>query len=130
MVDVDNYKEINDIFGHQRGDVVLRDIAGHLEKAIHGYDLAGRYGGDEFILALPNTSPVTGLLIANRIRERIERARIMGLTRKVTISIGLSHYPTDSRLLEELIQKAGHCLLEAKKMGKNTVVTTRATPCN
>ena len=127
MIDVDNYKEINDIFGHQRGDTVLRDIAAILGKAIRGYDLAGRYGGDEFILALPNTTPASGRLIANRIRDRIEKAQIMGLIRKITVSIGLSHYPTDSSLLEELIQKADQCLLQAKKMGKSTVVTTHSS---
>jgi diguanylate cyclase (GGDEF)-like protein len=51
----------------------------------------------------------------------------MGLIRKITVSIGLSHYPTDSSLLEELIQKADQCLLQAKKMGKNTVVTTHSS---
>ncbi|HDS02198.1 MAG TPA: diguanylate cyclase [Firmicutes bacterium] len=127
MIDIDNYKGINDTFGHQRGDAILREIAGLISKTIRSYDLAGRYGGDEFIVALPNTTLSNGRLIANRIREQVEHAQLMGLIRKITISIGLSHYPTDSRLIEELIQKADHCLLQAKEMGKNTIVTTHAS---
>ncbi len=124
MVDIDDFKTINDTFGHQKGDTVLREISRLVLKGTRSYDVAGRYGGEEFIIALHNTSVSNARKIAARIKDSVEDAKLMGAIRPVTVSIGISHYPDDSLWMEELIQKADNCLYMAKTSGKNSIVST------
>lgn len=124
MVDIDDFKVVNDTFGHQKGDNVLKEVAAIISKSVRSYDISGRYGGEEFIIALPNTSHSNARKVATRIKNSIAESRIMGAVRRISVSIGISHYPEDSLWLEELIQKADQCMYAAKKAGKNSVVST------
>jgi diguanylate cyclase (GGDEF)-like protein len=121
MADLDNFKNINDTFGHQKGDEVLKGISGIIKKNIRPFDIAARYGGEEFIIGLENTDLYTAGKIAERIRRKIEEKQLMKNIRNLTISIGVSNYPKDSILLTELISKADSRLYKAKRQGKNQV---------
>ncbi len=112
MIDVDNFKNYNDSFGHQAGNILLKEIAKIFTDSVRRSDMVFRYGGEEFCILLPNTG-----------KGAIEVAkRILHLVRKnfpVTVSIGISTFPEDAKSKEELIEKADIALYHAKRIGKN-----------
>ncbi|MBN1150502.1 diguanylate cyclase [candidate division WOR-3 bacterium] len=124
MVDIDDFKNVNDLFGHSRGDYVLKKLSEIMVKKIRSSDLVGRYGGEEFLIALPNTNIHSAVVVAQKIREVIEKSQIIGDAMKLTISCGVAEYPKDSQWLEELIEKTDKYLIKAKNLGKNRVVSS------
>ncbi len=124
MADLDNFKKINDTFGHQVGDEVLKYASFKILSSVRENDLCARYGGEEFVILLPETGIKEGMVVAERIRKSVNEDIIdVGSAEiRVSVSIGLSHFPSDSKNWEELIKIADKRLYEAKALGKNRVV--------
>lgn len=120
LIDIDDFKIINDTYGHQVGDNVLKEIALILKKLIRKSDVLARYGGEEFIIALPNTSRLDAKNLATKLCENIENEKFHEFPElKITISVGISEDRDIS--LDELVKKADDALYKAKEIGKNRV---------
>ena len=122
MLDIDNFKPINDKFGHICGDYVLRKISQTIKSKIRSFDVVIRYGGEEFLIVLPFTNKESAAEIAERIRKAIEDSSFNcnENTIKLTVSIGACQFDGDCNL-EDLIKKADENLYMAKREGKNRV---------
>lgn len=122
MIDLDHFKNINDIYGHARGDLVLQKVAAVCKKQVRNQDIFSRYGGEEFILAMPETSLQNGLLVAERLRRSIYAlsAELDGLP--VTASIGVVETSGELELtLDALINRADKAMYSSKQAGRNRV---------
>lgn len=119
LFDIDNFKSINDNQGHLAGDDVIRDVARLAAGSIRSRDRLGRYGGDEFIILLPQTSIKDALYVGNRLVKRAADE-----LQPCSLSLGISVYPTDGQTVTALIEAADRSLYEAKRSGKNTVAYT------
>ncbi|MBI1870456.1 MAG: GGDEF domain-containing protein [Chlamydiae bacterium] len=121
MVDLDYFKSFNDHFGHLVGDILLKQISMSLQENLRPMDLVGRFGGEEFMIALPETMVEEALDIAERIRTSVEKAEywIHEKRFKLTLSIGIANYPQDALKLSLLIQMADTALYQAKNQGRN-----------
>lgn len=125
MLDLDHFKKINDTFGHDAGDMALKEVGSLLEHATRTGDLASRYGGEEFVLILHDIDIKSALARAEQIRLAVTKIRIKYGAQPIgpiSISIGIAMYPTDSEDTEKLIELADKALYAAKKKGRNTVV--------
>jgi len=128
MVDIDHFKKVNDTFGHDGGDKVLREIASLLKNSVRQQDTVARYGGEEFVLLLPGVSLDPTNMVAERIRRLVENTLFdMGQTQiHITISLGISNFPIHRvKSKEELVKMADLALYEAKKGGRNQVYIFR-----
>jgi diguanylate cyclase (GGDEF)-like protein len=124
-LDIDHFKQINDTYGHSAGDAVLKQIARLMQRTLRRGDVLGRIGGEEFLVYLPDTTGHSGQRIAERLRERVERATILyeDTQIKVTISIGVFFVEDPIGLgLDELVKASDELLYEAKSTGRNKVV--------
>ncbi len=124
LVDIDNFKMLNDTRGHLVGDLVLRDTANILRQSVRVFDVCTRYGGDEFAILMPGSTAQSAMQSADRIRQRVEAYRPSGVTlshdERITISVGVSaRKPAASA--EEMIASADRALYAAKAEGKNRV---------
>lgn len=122
MFDVDHFKRINDRFGHPFGDKVLIGVARTLESQTRPMDALGRFGGEEFVLAMPNVDQSEALMIVERIRTAVVTGYSAGESRleePVTLSAGIALYPDDADDLESLVGIADDRLLKAKQAGRN-----------
>ncbi len=121
--DLDDFKNINDSFGHQAGDEVLKKVAQIMLGEKRSEDVAARYGGEEMIMILPETDKFSALVLGERIREKVEKAvfRFKGKKAKLTISGGLASFPLNATEAEELIKCADSALYRAKGSGKNNI---------
>jgi len=126
VIDADRFKRYNDHFGHLAGDECLRRIATILGQSIRGMDMAGRYGGEEFVLLLPNADVARALVVAERARAAIESAGIAHVKDRpgdphfVSVSIGVAAtVPSGTDTAEALIARADEALYRAKSMGRN-----------
>ncbi len=130
LLDLDDFKEINDTWGHPMGDKVLRAAAAALRSTARGSDVVARYGGEEFVVLLPEADPMSAELAAERFRIEVSRA-ISGWEelggRTITASCGCAVYPHDARSPEELLSCADEALYIAKRSGKNRTVSFSAT---
>lgn len=117
MFDIDNFKEINDTYGHITGDVCIKNLVNTVRSSIRDVDILGRYGGDEFILVLPSLDLKESRLVAERLRENVSTMS----NPKFTISIGIATYPQDGNKVKDLIILADEGLYQSKKSGKNIV---------
>ncbi len=125
MLDVDHFKEVNDRYGHDNGDVVLRNVAKQIRKSIRISDIAVRFGGEEFLALLIDIKEGEGVAIAEKIRKAIESSPLEipgGVVLKKTISIGVCEYPTDSDKFWQAVKFSDVALYEAKENGRNKVV--------
>jgi diguanylate cyclase (GGDEF)-like protein len=122
MMDIDKFKDINDSYGHQKGDQILGTIGKILNENTRTSDHIGRYGGEEFLVLLENISIEDTRSVAEAIRRAIQEDRRFAIDRKVTISIGVSHYPDHGTSKEDLVYKADQALYFAKEiLGRNNV---------
>jgi len=125
IIDIDNFKKLNDSCGHHTGDIALKNISKILRESSRTNDYACRYGGEEFAIILTQTSKEQGLAIAERIRQRIEQHSFEKVSEdikmKITISAGLATYPDDATSKESLIPEADRAMYKAKFSGKNQV---------
>jgi len=126
MIDVDYFKRYNDTYGHQQGDELLRQIAEILRQNIRQSDIAGRYGGEEFAVILPETDKESAAVLAQRLCEVVARTPFPGYPGgppvRCTVSIGVASYPEDALTVSDLIAAADTALYRAKRFGKNRVV--------
>jgi diguanylate cyclase (GGDEF)-like protein len=127
MIDIDNFKEYNDRNGHQAGDLALEITAQCLKSALRSADVASRYGGEEFSILLPQTNLTEALVIAERIRSRVEKSSYPHGDQQphgaVTVSIGVSAFGPKLETPSSIIGAADHALYVAKSRGKNCVVS-------
>ncbi|QKV55275.1 sensor domain-containing diguanylate cyclase [Comamonas antarctica] len=119
-VDVDFFKNVNDTYGHDVGDGVLRALAQHMRDCARERDVFCRIGGEEFLVLLPRTSPQVALQVAERLRQQVERADMAPVGR-VTISIGIAHWAGDAQGTAEVFKRADEMLYRAKRAGRNRV---------
>jgi diguanylate cyclase (GGDEF)-like protein/putative nucleotidyltransferase with HDIG domain len=121
MLDLDNFKAYNDTYGHPAGDVLLSQIGKIIKGSVRNIDQAFRYGGDEFVVILPQTTSKDAYVVAERVREQIAKA--MGKKAiAVTCSIGLANYPADGVVAEELVDVSDNALYHAKRSGGNRIL--------
>ena len=121
MIDIDNFKKINDTYGHQKGDQVLSVVASIISESLRLNDLVARYGGEEIVVLIPQAESAKLLQIAEKIRIRVENETIERLGLMVTVSIGCAYSSADAGG-DSLIKVADEALYEAKDSGKNKVV--------
>jgi diguanylate cyclase (GGDEF)-like protein len=127
VADLDWFKDVNDRHGHPSGDAVLREVAVLLQETLRDIDLAGRWGGEEFVLILPGTDLAGGAQVAERIRAALARRIVLavdGTSIPVTASFGVAATPP-ATTAAELFAAADAALYEAKRAGKNRVETAR-----
>jgi len=127
MVDIDWFKRTNDTYGHEVGNVVLRELVGVIEECIRDTDRLCRYGGEEFIVILPQTNSMDAKIIGERIREKVDIHTFGGYAGipklRVTVSIGVTAYPDNGLTTADLISAVDSALYRAKGSGKNQVCT-------
>ncbi len=132
MVDLDDFKAVNDRFGHPVGDAVLRGVVARLLESVRDMDVVARYGGEEFAVILPQTDAAQGARVAERLREAVAAAPLPAGSEEplpLTVSIGLAVYPEDAVMKEALVECADRALYAAKRTGKNRAVRfTRVPP--
>ena len=125
MSDLDHFKDINDTYGHYQGDIILKGVARVISQNIRGFDIASRYGGEEFAIILTETDIDEALIIAERLRKKVEEEiyhnEITDI--KITISIGLAQYNSKvDKSSIDLIKRSDSALYLAKKRGRNMIV--------
>jgi diguanylate cyclase (GGDEF)-like protein len=132
MFDLDDFKKVNDEFGHLRGDIVLKEMGAHVKRNVRGSDFVARYGGEEFAVILPETDSKGASILAERLRKDIEQMKIVtdGNTINVTISVGVATYMPGSSLRDksEMIGAADKALYLSKRTGKNKISAMELTP--
>lgn len=130
IIDVDDFKRINDRLGHLQGDLVLETVSDLVKDATRDIDVAARYGGDELALILVETDNEGATILAERLRERVRDTEVPlrdGGTMGVTISVGVATIPDSAEDLESLVDGADRALLRAKRAGKNQIRTAPAS---
>jgi len=129
ILDVDFFKNYNDKLGHPAGDDLLRKLSHLLRYTVRDNDIVCRYGGEEFAIILPGTEEVGAYVLAERLRQKVEKEKFfreeVQPQKKITISIGLSTFPEDAVTMEDLIVAADQALYHAKNQGRNLVVKAK-----
>jgi two-component system cell cycle response regulator len=130
IMDIDFFKQVNDTYGHDIGDEVLKEFASRISANVRGIDLACRYGGEEFVVAMPDTDMAFAYNIAERLRQSIETTPVR-ISRdpgslKITISIGIAQAEGEGDTAESLLHRADQALYRAKRTGRNKVVADAA----
>ena len=130
ILDIDHFKGINDTYGHAAGDEVLREFSRRVRKAVRGIDLACRLGGEEFVIAMPDTDAALALLVGERLRQKIAGEPFatgdVGIAVNVTVSIGICSLSSPEDSADELVKRADQALYLAKRDGRNRVVAAAA----
>jgi len=123
FIDVDDFKDVNDLYGHKVGDQALRQISSVISEAVRKSDIAARYGGEEFIILLPFTNSIEALILAERMRANVESCKleVNGKALSITISGGIASYPVNAQNSDDLISFADSALYRAKGAGKNNI---------
>ncbi len=130
MIDIDHFKHLNDTYGHQVGDEVLKTVAQRLHQGLYETDVIARFGGEEFVCLLPRSQPAGLRIKAEQIRQRIaNESFVIGLEAvTVTISLGIAHFPNDGDSPEIILAAADRALYAAKAAGRNCIVEAASVP--
>jgi diguanylate cyclase (GGDEF)-like protein len=128
VLDLDHFKTVNDRLGHPVGDQILANVGGALRSALRDGDFAGRNGGEEFTVILPDTDVVGALTTAEKVRVAVEEIAIPGLELTTTVSIGIAAYPEHAINPDRLERLADAALYVAKRSGRNRIEV--ASPAN
>lgn len=130
ITDIDRFKTVNDTYGHDAGDEVLREFAARIRSTVRGADLACRFGGEEFVVVMPDTNADTAALVAERLRSAVESKpfslREAGASLSVTASLGIATITLEVDTPEQLLKQADRALYQAKSDGRNRVVASAA----
>lgn len=121
MTDIDHFKNVNDSYGHPEGDVVLKAVSKLIKDTIREVDIVARFGGEEFVILLPETDKENAVILSERLREKISELTFEQVP-GVTVSLGISGYPNDGTDIDKLIKKADAALYKAKQTGRNKSV--------
>jgi len=121
MADLDRFKHINDTYGHDAGDRVLKSIGNFLLQNIRDVDVIARYGGEEFVIMIPEAAKDAAYILSERLRKQFAGLKLENFP-QITISLGIATYPFDGRELDDLIKKADAAMYAAKRAGRNKVV--------
>jgi diguanylate cyclase (GGDEF)-like protein len=122
MIDIDKFKEVNDQYGHQAGDTCLKEIANIIRNCVRNVDTVGRWGGEEFVVLLPQTNKENAMPPASRILKTIAKNTFSSYPDRITVSIGIASIPEPSiDSVEKLINAADHAMYEAKVTGGNKI---------
>lgn len=121
FIDIDNFREYNNKYGHQIGDMILKRAGLSIKQSVRENDLAYRYGGEEFVLILPDSNKEEAFKVAERIRESIIKQDLSPYP-SISISLGISNYPEDGQNISDIINAGDMALLAAKASGKNKSV--------
>ena len=123
MMDLDHFKSFNDIYGHEIGDHILRQFAKTVTQTMRETNLTARFGGEEFVVLLPDTGAKACVLVAERIRKAVTHMAVPSGTEKplpqITVSLGIAVYPDHGTELEEVLQASDKALYESKRAGRN-----------
>jgi diguanylate cyclase (GGDEF)-like protein len=126
MIDIDHFKALNDAAGHRAGDVTLRQVSDLIRNIVRKVDLLGRYGGEEFVLVLPQIQRPEAQEVAEKIRRAVDEHpfthRGAQANGRITISVGVATLPADANSLEKLVDCADAALYASKRAGRNRVV--------
>lgn len=122
MIDIDDFRIVNDTCGHQMGDIVLKELSHLIYNNYRVMDISARYGGEEFSIILPETNIEGAKFSAERLRKNTQKHIIKGLDKNITISIGLSEFSPDLKDRSELLKQAETALLKSKELGKNKTI--------
>ena len=125
MLDLDNFKHINDQVGHESGDVALSMLAETLRNGLRAVDTAARFGGDEFVIILPEANTEGALIVAERLRKRVEQTEVPGFG-QITASFGIATFPNHASSRDALLAAVDHALYDAKNGGRNRVMVSDA----
>ena len=125
LMDIDHFKLVNDTYGHGIGDEVLQYLALSMKAVTRSTDLCCRYGGEEFIILLPNTTMQGAFEIAEFLRMKLENTS-SPTGNAITVSAGIAEFPTTETTSAKLIEIADQCLYEAKNKGRNQVIISRS----
>ncbi|GIV96238.1 MAG: hypothetical protein KatS3mg057_0895 [Herpetosiphonaceae bacterium] len=132
MADLDLLRDINNTYGHLAGDAVLKGVGKIIRQSIREYDIAGRFGGEEFAIALPETEPQEALVVAERIRQAVIaeafRAPTIREPIRATMSLGLACFPYDAQTMTSLVHAADVAVYQAKMNGRNRIVCAADLP--
>ena len=130
ITDIDRFKSVNDTHGHDAGDEVLKEVAARIRSTVRGADLACRFGGEEFVVVMPDTDSAAAALIAERLRNIIEQTPFVlkstGASLNITASLGIACSRSGAETPEQLLKQADRALYDAKNSGRNRVVAAAA----
>jgi diguanylate cyclase (GGDEF)-like protein len=121
LIDLDHFKDVNDSYGHERGDEVLAAVATTLKEGLRSSDFAARMGGEEFLVLLPNTDPTTAARVAEGLRASLAKTTVPGMQRAVTASFGIAGYPAHGVDTGTLLRSADRAVYQAKRDGRDCV---------
>ncbi len=131
MLDLDHFKAINDKYGHDCGDQVLREFGTLLHENARTTDIVGRFGGEEFLMVLPNTDGIRAAIVAERLRKAAEERvyKYREFLVRVTVSAGVASFPANTRVHDDndLLKAADEALYRAKQVSRNRVILDRAS---
>ena len=131
MLDLDHFKQVNDKYGHDCGDQVLREFAKLLTENARTTDIVGRYGGEEFLIVLPNTDGIRAAIVAERIRKAADEHiyKYKEFLVRLTVSAGVASSPANTQVRDEndLLKAADQALYRAKQVSRNRVIVDRAS---
>ncbi|MGZ4837213.1 MAG: sensor domain-containing diguanylate cyclase [Terriglobales bacterium] len=128
MLDVDNFKKLNDEFGHLLGDETLRQVSTIFSQHLRKVDFACRYGGEEFVILVPQTPADQAQGVAEKLRKVVEGWSFPGVPRPVTVTAGVASYPLNGRTRDELVKAADDAMYRAKQSGRNRVLLAELAP--